>query len=324
MHKVLINPFVTCGRSLFIFALTFFGYLTSFSQGSEPYGKGLRIDLDTSGSRYLRVIFWNQIWVRNIQHNPGSIVNEQPVENTWDIGARRLRLMGYAQITPRYLILFHIGINNQTFATGGAPGGSGTGPNGIAKKPAVFFHDAWNEYAIIPAINPVTGIKNKYTLYFGAGLHYWNGLSRMTSASTLNFLALDAPMVNWPLVENSDQFVRQFGMYVKGKLGKFNYRMHLNKPFATNVTPPDPDPIRGPIAVDNNGNSNAAIGGYYDYQFLDQEENLLPFRVGTYVGSRKIFNIGAGFFHTKNGTLSKTICNNQEVFNKHDIYIICS
>ncbi|MGL6267070.1 MAG: hypothetical protein ACRC2O_04070, partial [Chitinophagaceae bacterium] len=171
MNKALVKPFLGYGLKALFFTIAFFCYISSFSQGSEPYGKGLRIDLDTSGHRYLRVIFWNQIWMRSIQHNPGSIVNEQPTKNTWDIGARRLRLLGYAQITPRYLILFHIGINNQTFATGGAPGGGGTGPNGIAKKPAVFFHDAWNEYAVIPAVNPVTGIKNKYTLYFGAGLH---------------------------------------------------------------------------------------------------------------------------------------------------------
>jgi hypothetical protein len=324
-YSAIINPFVVFWRKMMLIAFALFCFVMScFSQGSEPYGKGLRIDLDTSGSRYLRLIFWNQIWMRSIQHNPGSIVNGQLTKNTWDIGARRLRLLAYAQITPRYLILFHIGINNQTFATGGAPGGSGTGPNGIAKKPAVFFHDAWNEYAVIPTVNPVTGIKNKYTLYFGAGLHYWNGLSRMTSASTLNFLAMDAPMVNWPLVENSDQFVRQFGMYVKGKLGKLNYSMHLNKPFATNVIPPDPDAIRGPVAVDNNGNSNPAIGGYFDYQFLDQEENLLPFRVGTYVGTRKIFNVGAGFFHNNNGTLSKSISNNQEIYNSHDITLFAA
>jgi hypothetical protein len=321
----IIHPFVTYWRKITIIAVALFCIaLSCFSQGSEPYGKGLRMDLDSSGSRYLRLIFWNQIWMRSMQLNPGSIVNGQPTKNIWDIGARRLRLLGYAQITPRYLILFHIGINNQTFATGGAPGGSGTGPNGIAKKPGLFFHDAWNEYAVIPAVNPVTKIKNKYTLYFGAGLHYWNGLSRMTSASTLNFLALDAPMVNWPLVENSDQFVRQFGIYIKGKLGKLNYSMHLNKPFATNIIPPDPDPIRGPVAVDNNGNSNPAIGGYFDYQFLDQEENLLPYRVGTYVGSRKIFNVGAGFFHNNNGTLSKTISNNQDIYNKHDITLFAA
>ena len=294
----------------------------TYAQGSEPYGQGLRLDLDTSGHRYLRLIIWNQIWMRSIQHNPGSIVNEQPVSNTWDISARRLRLLAYAQITPRYLILAHIGINNQTFVTGGAPGTSGTGPNGAGKKPQLFFHDAWNEYAVIPLINPKTGLRNKYSLYFGAGLHYWWGLSRMSSASTLNFLALDAPIVNWPLVETSDQFVRQFGMYVKGKWGKLNYSMHLNKPFATNNTPPDPDPIKGPTAVDNNGNSKPGVGGYFDYQFLDQEENLLPFRVGTYVGTRKIFNIGAGFYHNQDGTLSKNVVNNIETFDKHNITLL--
>jgi hypothetical protein len=323
MQNAFIDLYVAYWRKTTMLALALFCFILScFSQGSEPYGKGLRLDLDSSGHRYLRLIVWNQIWMRSMQLNPGSIVNGQPVNNVWDIGARRLRLIGYAQITPRYLILFHIGINNQTFATGGAPGTGGTGPNGSGKKPQLFFHDAWNEYAVIPAVNPVTGQKNKYSLYFGAGLHYWNGISRMSSASTLNFLTLDAPMVNWPLVETSDQFVRQFGLYIKGRLGQLNYRMHLNKPFATNTTPPDPDPVRGPVAVDNNGNSNLALGGYFDYQFFDQEENLLPYRVGTYLGTRKIFNIGAGFYHNSNGTLSKTITNNQDVFTKHDITLL--
>jgi hypothetical protein len=312
------------GKIVLVGAVALVGHFNAQSQGSEPYGQGLRLDLDSSGSRYLRLIIWNQIWLRSIQHNPGSIINDQPVKNTWDMGARRLRLLAYAQITPRYLILAHIGINNQTFVSGGAPGTSGTGPNGAGKKPQLFFHDAWNEYAIVPAINPNSGKRNKYSLYLGAGLHYWWGLSRMTSASTLNFLAIDAPIVNWPLVENSDQFVRQFGMYIKGKLGKLNYSMHLNKPFATNIQPVAPDPIKGPTAVDNNGNPALATGGYFDYQFLEQEENLLPFRVGTYVGTRKIFNIGAGFYHNKNGTLSKTVVNNNETFNKHNITLMAA
>jgi hypothetical protein len=40
------------------------------------------------------------------------------------------------------------GINNQTFINGGAAGTSGTGGYG-AGKPGLFFHDAWNEYAVV-------------------------------------------------------------------------------------------------------------------------------------------------------------------------------
>ncbi len=291
------------------------------AQGSESYGNGLKIQLDSSGKKYIRFIIWNQIWMRSIDHNPGTQVNGQNVNNTWDVGARRIRFLAYAQITPRYLILTHFGINNQSFATGGASGSTNTGPYGMGKKPQIFFHDVYNEYAVIPAVHPTTGKKNKASVYVGAGLHYWWGLSRMTSASTLNFLAIDAPIVNWPLVEISDQFVRQFGVYAKGRVGKMNYSMHVNKPFATNVVPSDPDPVKGPVAVDNNGNSSPALGGYFDYQFLDQESNLLPFRVGTYVGTKKVFNIGGGFYHTRNGTASKPSAGSS-TWDKHDITLL--
>jgi hypothetical protein len=113
-------------------------------------------------------------------------------------------------------------------------------------------------------------------------------------------MMIDAPIFNWPLIENSDQFARQFGLYAKGKIDKFTYRMHINKPFATNQTP-----SLGGAAVDNNGKVAPSFGGYFDYQFLDQESNVLPFTVGNYVGSKKVFNIGAGFYTQKDGTLSQ-------------------
>jgi hypothetical protein len=47
------------------------------------------------------------------------------------------------------MILTHFGINNQTFTNGGA-GTSGTGGYGAGKKPGLFFHDAWNEYVVLP------------------------------------------------------------------------------------------------------------------------------------------------------------------------------
>lgn len=287
-------------RQLLVCIFIFFVSFPAFSQGSTEYGSGLKVNLKEDGSKYMRFIIWNQIWMRSIENNPGTMINGVAANNSWDIGARRLRALVYAQITPRYLILAHWGINNQTIVNGGGSGTSGTGGYGQGKKPQIFFHDVWNEYAVIPSTNPATKKANKSTLYIGAGLHYWHGLSRMTSASTLNFLMIDAPIFNWPLIENSDQFARQFGIYAKGKVDKFTYRMHINKPFATNQTPT----LSG-AAVDNNGKVAPSFGGYFDYQFLDQESNVLPFTVGTYVGSKKVFNIGAGFYTQKNGTLSQ-------------------
>jgi len=178
-------------------------------QGSDTYGSGLKFNFNEDGSKYIRVVLWNQIWMRSIQNNPGTLIAGAPSQTTWDLGARRIRGMAYAQWSPRYLVLAHVGINNQSVFQGGAAGSSGTGGYGVGKKPGIFYHDVWNEFAVLPALDPTSKQPKDFSLYVGAGLHYWNGISRMTSASTLNFMAIDAPVINWPMVDVSDQFVRQ-------------------------------------------------------------------------------------------------------------------
>lgn len=294
--------------------LTFIGLalLSSslYSQGSPDYGSGLKLNLNPEGDKYVRFILWNQIWLRNTEMNPGTMVSDEATKNSWNIGNRRLRALAYAQITKRYMVLMHFGINNQTFINGGGSGSTGTGGYGNGKKPQMFFHDAWNEYAVV-----LPGEAGKFSLSLGAGLHYYMGLSRMTMASTLNFLTVDSPIFTWPLIDNSDQFARQMGMFAKGKYGKFEYRFSLNKPFATNLAPVDVTNPAARVAVDNNGNPKFSKAGYVEYQFLDSESNLLPFKVGSYLGTKKVFNLGAGFYHQKDGT--RTSVNSQ--IEKHDI-----
>jgi hypothetical protein len=110
------------------------------------------------------------------------------------------------------MIVTHFGINNQTFTNGGAAGTSGTGGYGAGKKPGLFFHDAWNEYALV-----LPEKDKKFSLSLGGGLHYYMGLSRATMASTLNFLTIDAPIFNGR-TENSDQFADKWVYSPKGKL----------------------------------------------------------------------------------------------------------
>lgn len=241
--------------------------------------KPIILKLNEDGSKYLRLIMWHQIWVKSTENNPGTAdVNGKASGNSFDIGLRRSRMLAMAQISPRFLILTHFGINNQTFVNGGA----GT----TNKKPGLFIHDAWTEYAVV---------QNK--LHIGAGLHYWNGISRMSNASTLNSMTLDAPIFNWPTIELTDQFARQYGIYAKGKLGKLDYRMALNQPFSSGSAP-----IEGRAL--NHLNDNLATQGYFNYQFKDQESNALPFAVGTYLGAKEILNIGVGFHRHANATAS--------------------
>jgi len=287
----------------------------SFGQGSPDYGGGMKFNLNPEGTKYMRFIAWNQIWMRSTDLNPGSLVGGEPATKQEDIGLRRLRILAYSQISPRYMIVTHIGINNQTFTNGGASGSAGTGGYGAGKKPGVFFHDAWNEYAIaLPKEN------KPFSLSVGAGLHYYMGLSRMTMSSTLNYMTIDAPIFNWPLIENSDQFARQIGVFAKGKYNKLEYRFSLNKPFATNQVPMDATSNATAVAVDNSANTKWSKAGYVEYQFLDKESNFLPYKVGCYLGTKRMFNIGAGFYTAPSGT--KTAVNG--VIEKHSINLFAA
>lgn len=269
----------------------------AFSQGSPDYGGGMKFNINPEGTKYMRFIAWNQIWLRSSQMNPGTMIGDEGISQQEDIGLRRLRLLAYAQISPRYMIVTHIGINNQTFINGGASGSSGTGGYGNGKKPGLFFHDAWNEYAVV-----LPKEDKPFSLSLGAGLHYYMGLSRMTMSSTLNYMTIDAPIFNWPLIENSDQFARQIGVFAKGKYNRIEYRFSINKPFATNQIPVDVADEAVARAVDNNNNAHWSKAGYVEYQFFDKESNFLPFKVGTYLGTKKMLNIGAGFYTAPSST----------------------
>lgn len=265
--------------------------------------KPLTLKLNDSGSKYVRFIMWHQFWATATQNNPGTVdgtgqlIDGTDYKSEWstDLALRRSRFLAYAQISPRALILTHWGINNQSFIAGAT---GSNGPNSTAtvsnngKKPQLFLHDAWTEFEVA---------KNK--LYLGAGLHYWNGVSRLGSNSTLNFMTLDAPIFNWQNIEVTDQFARQFGIYAKGQLGRLDYRLALNKPFASGTLPGAVK--KDGIAV-NVISETWATTGYVNWMFWDKENNKLPFYVGSHLGTKKVFNIGAGFYHQPKASLYKT------------------
>jgi len=252
-------------------------------QGSTEYDSGLKLNINNNPDYFIRFLTWHQVWVRYNNNNTGSIKQSNPVNNTLDVGLRRSRFLMYAQLNNRFLILTHFGINNQNSFSGGVI------PTEDGKKPQLFMHDAYVEYQVI----------EKY-LSMGAGLHYWNGISRMANASTLNFLAMDAPIFNWPTIERTDQFARMMGVYAKGKINKIDYRVAVNEPFKTNGTPNTNEADYSPR------NINLVYQGYACYNFLEEESNLLPYYVGTYLGSKRVFNLGAGFLQNKDAMWSTT------------------
>mgnify|MGYP001762885987 FL=1 len=172
-------------KKVTIIAGLLFASLAGYAQGSTDYGSGLKFNLNEDGSKYMRMIAWSQVWARSTEMNPGTMINGEAASTSTDIGLRRLRMLFYAQVSKRYMIVTHFGINNQTFTNGGAVSSTGTGGYGAGKKPGMFFHDAWNEYAVV-----LPEADKKFSLSMGAGLHYYMGLSRMTMSSTLNYLSL--------------------------------------------------------------------------------------------------------------------------------------
>ena len=221
----------------------------------------------------------------------------------FDFGLRRVRFLAFGEISDKTLILFHAGINNQTFK----------GPG--SRKPSLFVHDAWTEFKLVD--------DKQTALYIGGGLHYWHGVSRLTNASTLNFLAIDAPITNWPVIERSDQFARQMGIFAKGIFasGVIDYRIALNRPFTASDTLAEENGqlVNNQPSVYNNSNNTFSSAGYAKIQLWDKESHTLPYTVGTYIGKKKIFNLGAGYYWHPESMQST---NNQGQLNTHDTLLL--
>jgi hypothetical protein len=233
----------------------------------------LRFKLNESGSNYVKATFLNQIWIRNTATNPGSSVDGYAEEKTFDIGLRRTRLQVFGQLTDRVFFYTQFGTNNLNYIG--------------ARKQGLFFHDAIGELKVW-----------KDYLSMGTGLTGWNGLSRYSSPSVGAILSLDAPLFQQATNDATDQFLRKYSIYAKGKIGKLDYRLALSKPMTVgNSTVQGSEPRE--YALFSAAPPNPQLHGYFMYQFLDKESNLTPYNVGSYLGKKKVFNVGAGFLYQK-------------------------
>jgi hypothetical protein len=249
--------------------------------------KPLTLKLNENGSKYIRFIMWHQLWLttNNLEEEDANLQVTPSI--------RRSRFLAYAQISPRFLILTHFGLNNFSPLNATTLGNNGDSPQ-------MFLHDAWGELMV-----------NKH-LYIGTGLHYWRGMTRLNNQSTLNFMTLDQsrPFSAWHSLGITDQFARHFGVYAKGQIDKLGYRVAWNSPnraslgdggdfgnVGSDLT------YTGVSTPDREGDAlgNSLFEGYFHYSFWETESTKLPYFVGTYLGTKKVFNIGAGFFAHPNG-----------------------
>lgn len=253
------------------------------AQGSPDYNGGLKVPLNEDGSKYFRFISWAQM---QANYNDNLPTTSSPI----NLNLRRARMLMFSQINKDFLILTHFGLNSLNSGTL-SPTGKGSGSQ-------LFFHDVWAQYNLH---------KNHV---IGGGLHYFNGISRLNNQSTLNMMTLDNNRQSWSTIGLTDQFARHLGIFGKGSFGKLQYRVAINDAITTGLDARTPTYGEGAVyggkRLLGSKKSGYAYAGYFEYQFLDQESNFLPFKVGTYLGSKKVFNIGAGFFAHPNGSVIAT------------------
>lgn len=251
------------------------------AQGNLEYTGGYKVKLNDDGTKYFRTIMWGQFWAQYDDGAPEDV-------SQLNISVRRARILTYAQLNKNFLILTHFGYNSAN--------GDNLSPTGKGASSQLFFHDFWGEWRINDHI------------FVGAGQHYWNGISRLSSQSTLNFLTLDNNRQSWAVLGLSDQFARHIGIYVKGTAGRLRYNFSLDEAIANNLQEDITPEIDGPAVYQGRellGSADAGkvIQGYVDFHFFDKESSFLPFRVGTYLGTKRVFNVGAGFLLHPNGAV---------------------
>lgn len=257
--------------SLFCLCLAF---CLSYSVQAQTTGD-VRINLNEQGTRYFKFNFLNQVWLRYNESNPGTTVFGEPEAKTFDIGLRRTRIQMYGQITARAFLYFQFGQNNFNFTS--------------TKQVGAFFHDALCEYSVFK--------DNK--LKVGGGLTILSGLSRYTQPSIGTILTMDVPVFAQATTGVIDQFSRKLSVYARGQVGKLDYRLILSDPFR-------PDESFRALTVNSNFASerhHKNYQGYFFYQFLEKEPHNI-YTTGTYLGERKLFNIGAGFMYQKDAMWS--------------------
>lgn len=251
---------------------------------NEILKNGIKFNFTEDGKNFAKVGFGAQIWSRYISLNPGTKdFDGKELKNDFDVSLRRTTFSFFAKL-DKFTFFSLIGVSSQ-------PNNRSTSPFTQSKKNAEFFmYDVWGSYNIIPK-----------HLTMGMGLHMYNGLSRYSSATSSACLCADVPIIAASGLLTNFQGARQLGIFATGKFGKFDYRLNLAKPFIADNAP-NTNPVTN--TTYETSTRNLGVNGYFTYQFWDQESNVMPFTKSTYIGTKKVLNIGAGFEYHPESTKS--------------------
>ena len=297
-------------------------YNVGHAQIDPSLKEGLKYKLNEDGSHWIKMNMTTQLWLRYNDNNPASAIGASAatayaVPTTYDASIRRMRFVLSGQVTDRLSFFVQWGQN---------------GISPIApRKSLQFFHDITAEYAVIPK-----------HFVLGTGIMGWDGPGRYSNPSTTSIMGIDLPVYQQTENDITEQDVRKLGVYAKGKIEKLDYRVSVGIPYAFGISqiggavtnPGDafvltqsdnskstnPYTKASPSAYNISTYNTVPMGatsgnvkgtgscyqGYFAYQFLDQESNFGAGTNGTYLGKKKVFNIGAGFKYTPNAMMHLT------------------
>jgi hypothetical protein len=268
---------------MLVFVLTVFSFYVYCQEAPvNPLEKGVVHNLTDDGKYAIKFGGSIELWARYAQFNPGTKdFSGKLIDNDFDFVLRRITSSTSVKL-DRFLFFMAIGLGSQTMAASISPY--------TTTKPSIYFYDIFCSYEFVPQY-----------LRIGYGLSLYKGLSRYASASATKTIGADVPMLASPDVITTEQTARHLGVFATGNAGLLSYRLIFGKPFVVNSTNRPNYGIGKAADVPNN---NFSYEGYFALQFLDKENNTMPFVPGTYLGKKKIFNIGAGFYYHPHATLS--------------------
>ena len=225
------------------------------------------VNLKPDGSQYIKFGMNLQVWGRYSELNPGSKIGTTEVDDAYDIVIRRLRLQAMGMLTDNIFFHLQLGQNNINFQQNAGPSNA-----------PLSILDALGEYHF------------NSKLHIGGGLTSWgSGTTRYSSNSSSAQLTLDAPIYQQNINTSGTFGNRNLSIYAKGDWGKFNYRAAITNPYRNSAN------NLGVNSTISTETPRAQYSGILTYNFLEKESSEDAYHKGTYLGTKKVFNLGLGY-----------------------------
>jgi hypothetical protein len=246
--------------------LIFLLFLKSVAFQAQETKNPFKVNLSEDGKKYIKFGANFQLWARYTELNPNSKIGDNVVAQSTDIVIRRLRLQAMGMLTDNVFFHLQLGQNNINFT-------QNTGPSNTP----LSVLDAIGEYHF----------NDKFHL--GGGLTAWGaGTTRYSANSSSSQLTLDAPIYQQNINVSSTFGNRNLSIYAKGMFDKLSYRVAITNPYRNATSTLN---LNSTISTHT---PKAQYAGMLTYAFAEKESNTEPYNKGTYLGTKKIFNIGLG------------------------------